>query len=217
MTYTLIRARRRTISLAVERDGTLTIRAPLGLSRREIDAFVAQKAQWLTATRERLRAEALACPLPTLEEGAVLPWLDGGLTLHFEPRRGAKREGERLLLPTANPSAALESWCRREARSELSARVARWAPAVGVVPAGLKINGARTRWGSCTARNSLNFSWRLLLCPAGQVDYVVVHELCHILQKNHSPNFWALVEGVLPDFRTRRESLQKRRNVMDFL
>lgn len=217
MTYTLIRARRRTISLAVERDGGLTVRAPLGMSRQQIDAFVAQKIPWLTAARERLRAEELSCPLPALEEGAVLPWLDGGLTLHLEPRRGAKREGERLLLPAANPSAALESWCRREARAELSDRVARWAPAVGVVPAGLKINGARTRWGSCTARNSLNFSWRLLLCPAAQVDYVVVHELCHILQKNHSPKFWALVERVLPDFRNRRKSLQKRRNVMDFL
>lgn len=215
--YTLVRSRRRTVALQVERDGSVVVRAPLRMARRDIDAFLASKQVWLSRALEQVRAQAALTPALTVAEGASLPWLDETLTLHLESRRGARREGKLLLLPQNAPEQALEAWARREARVWLADRTARFAVDMGVSPSGIKITGARTRWGSCSGRNSLNFTWRLMLCPAAEADYVVVHELAHIRQKNHSPAFWALVEAVLPDWRERRRALNRRQFIMDFL
>ena len=215
--YTLIRSPRRTVALQVERDGSVVVRAPLRMAQRDIDAFLAAKSGWLSRTLARVQEQAVRTPALTVAEGAFLPWLDEVLTLRLEPRRGAKREGKFLLLPEDAPEPALEAWARREARTWLADRTALFAARMGVSPSGMKITGARTRWGSCSGRNSLNFTWRLMLCPSAEADYVVVHELAHIRQKNHSPAFWSLVEAVLPDWRERRRALNRRQSIMDFL
>ena len=215
--YTLIRSSRRTVALQVERDGSVVVRAPLRMARRDIDAFLASRADWLSRALARVREQAAQSPVLTVAEGAQLPWLDETLTLRLEPRRGARREGPLLLLPEDAPERALEAWARREARTWLAERTALFALRMGVSPSGMKITGARTRWGSCSSRNSLNFTWRLMLCPSALADYVVVHELAHICRKDHSPAFWAQVEAVLPDWRERRRALNRRQFIMDFL
>ena len=79
---------------------------------------------------------------------------------------------------------------------------------MGVCPTGMRITGARTRFGSCSGKNSICFSWRLMAYPQEAVDYVVVHELAHILHKNHGPAFYQCIESVLPDWRQRRALLK---------
>ena len=79
---------------------------------------------------------------------------------------------------------------------------------MGVAPTGIKITGAKTRWGSCSSKNSINFSWRLVMADDEIIDYVIVHELAHIKELNHSPRFWAVVEGTLPDYKSRRSRLK---------
>lgn len=101
-----------------------------------------------------------------------------------------------------------ESELRRRAAQIIPQRVAHYAPLMGVTPTGVKITSARTRFGSCSGKNSLCFSWRLMQYPAEAVDYVVVHELAHIRHHNHSAAFWAFVESVMPDYR-RRQALLK--------
>jgi len=83
-----------------------------------------------------------------------------------------------------------------------------FARQMGVKPSAVKINSARTRWGSCSAKASLNFSWKLMLADKKIVDYVVVHELCHIKEMNHSPQFWSEVEKILPDYQERKAALK---------
>ncbi|MGI6029010.1 MAG: M48 family metallopeptidase [Candidatus Heteroscillospira sp.] len=95
-----------------------------------------------------------------------------------------------------------------EAKRVLPEKVAYWAQRMGVQPTGLRITGARTRFGSCSGKNSLCFSWRLMDYPEEAVDYVVVHELAHILEKNHSPRFYAVVARHLPDYRRREKMLR---------
>lgn len=87
-------------------------------------------------------------------------------------------------------------------------RVAFYAKVMGVQPTGIKITSAKTRFGSCSGKNSLCFSWRLMLYPPEAVDYVVVHELAHIREKNHSPAFYAVVAAVLPDYKAREQLLK---------
>ncbi len=97
----------------------------------------------------------------------------------------------------------------RRAREELPPKVAYYARRMGLRPAGMRITSARTRFGSCSAQNRLCFSWRLMDYPDAAVDYVVVHELAHIVHKNHGPRFWALVEQHMPDYRARRALLRE--------
>lgn len=97
----------------------------------------------------------------------------------------------------------------RRAREKLPPKVAYYAQRMGLKPAGLRITSARTRFGSCSAQNRLCFSWRLMEYPDAAVEYVIVHELAHIVHKNHGPWFWALVEQYLPDYRARRALLRE--------
>lgn len=97
---------------------------------------------------------------------------------------------------------------RQKARDILPGRVAHYAGRMGVAPTGVKITGAKTRFGSCSAKNSLCFSLYLMAYPDAAVDYVVVHELAHIRHKNHSPAFYAEVARVMPDYRERRKLLK---------
>ena len=96
---------------------------------------------------------------------------------------------------------------RRRAKEYIPGRVAHYAALMGVTPTGVKITSARTRFGSCSGKNSLCFSWRLMQYPAAAVDYVVVHELAHIRHHNHSRDFWAFVEQSMPDYRDRQQLL----------
>lgn len=97
---------------------------------------------------------------------------------------------------------------RARAAEIIPKRVEYYAKEMGVQPIGIKITSAKTRFGSCSGKNSLCFSWRLLLYPPEAVDYVVVHELAHIREKNHSPAFYAVVASVLPDYKAREQLLK---------
>ena len=102
----------------------------------------------------------------------------------------------------------LEALYREQARARISERAAWFARIMGVSYGRITIRAAKTRWGSCSAKGNLNFHWKLILMPEEVLDYVVVHELAHRKQMNHSPAFWAEVEKVLPDYRERRRWLK---------
>lgn len=168
--YTLIRAKRRTMSLQLDRDGRAVVRAPYGVKKEFIDRFVAEHEGWLARAREKQQNRRLAHPEPTDEERKAL---------------------------------------LAQAREYLPMRVDYWSGIMGLTPTGLKITSARTRFGSCSGRNSLCFSWRLMQYPPEAIDYVVVHELAHIRHHNHSPAFYALIERYMPDWRERMKPLKE--------
>ena len=150
----------------------------------------------------------------------------GGLVEVRAPRRCSRREidafvaakkawiEEKSALALARPKAGidpgLEAQCRARAREILPGKTAYFAARMGVAPAKVNITGAKTRWGSCSGKGNLNFSWRLMLAGEDEIDYVVVHELAHLREMNHSPRFWAVVASILPDYRERRKSLTTR-------
>ena len=168
--YTLIRAKRRTMSLQLDRNGNAVVRAPYGVKKEFIDRFVAEHEDWLTRAREKQQNRRLAHPEPTDEERKAL---------------------------------------LAQAREYLPMRVDYWSGIMGLTPTGLKITSARTRFGSCSGKNSICFSWRLMQYPPEAIDYVVVHELAHIRYHNHSPAFYALIERYMPDWRERIKLLKE--------
>jgi len=128
-------------------------------------------------------------------------------------RQRLERQAEfRLNCDDTTRSACVQRYKQR-AKQLLPEKTAAFAEQMGLKPRAVKINSAKTRWGSCSALKNLNFSWRLAMADDGVIDYVVVHELAHLREMNHSARFWAIVAGVLPDYRERQKrlkALQKR-------
>lgn len=98
---------------------------------------------------------------------------------------------------------------KETARKIVHERIAHWLTHIPVVPGRISIKNQSSRWGSCSTKGNLNFNYRLALIPLELADYVIVHELCHLIEFNHSPNFWAHVERVLPDYEMKRKALHE--------
>jgi predicted metal-dependent hydrolase len=213
--------RRRTIEVSVTAEGVVRVAAPLWTSRAEVVALVGRRADWIARQRERIAA----APVRRLQfvTGELLPHLGRDLRLEVTAEARARstvardESSLRLSLPAATldhdrPEAARRAviaWYRREAAAYLDARIDWWAAAVGRRPAAVRVRDQRTRWGSCAPDGTLRFNWRLAMFEPGVFDYVIVHELAHLLVRNHSPAFWAEVERVLPDHRERKAALRR--------
>lgn len=187
----------RRMTLRVSRAG-LRVTVPPRARDAEVEAFLRESAGWIARQRERIGP-----PPPPLADGDLLALLDGRLELAVGPAAGrpsARREGRRLVV-AAHPGevdGAVERWYRREAAKVIEARSRALAHRVGAAVAGVAIRDPRSRWGSCSGAGRLSFSWRLLLAPEAVLDYVVAHEVCHLVRPHHGPGFWAMVEKVAP-------------------
>ena len=102
----------------------------------------------------------------------------------------------------------LENWYIRQAKRRLKEKTERLSKIVGVTPMSVSVKNYKSRWGSCSISGELTYNWRIILAPHRIVDYVVVHELCHLLEHNHSPRYWRHVEHHIPDWRNCREWLK---------
>ena len=198
----LIRSRRKTIALIVTRDGKLVVRAPLRTSRADIDAIVTKKSDWIRTRQAEMMARPKT-PVLDFKDGASFPYLGKPHPLQISahgPLRPALRNGIFLLSADSIPQAKSHflAWYKRQARIVLAERVKFHASRLGLAPGSLRISSARTRWGSCSARGTLSFTWRLVLAPLEVIDYVVVHELVHLEIKNHSRVFWQRVQAAYP-------------------
>lgn len=210
MQYRIKRMRRKTTGIYITEDGSVEIRAPYGVPEAEIDRFAREKEDWIrahqAAVRERNRQREAYC----LQPGGSLLFLGRERPLAPSQTNRLTFDGERFLIPDAPMEIlrpAVAALYRQAARQLLPEIAARYTPLVGREPAQIRISSAKTRWGSCSAQGGLSFSWRLMFATPGAIDYVVVHELAHLVEFNHSPRFWALVEAILPDWRERRQSL----------
>jgi len=212
MLYTLTRSKRKTCAIYV-RDGAVEVRAPLGMPKPEIDRFVASKERWITeklaasASRMERRAAFL------LDYGGTVRYRGGDCPLVARPGSRVGLSAEGFYLPPGLPPEGIKQACIRIyrlcAKAVLTERVSVFAEVVGASPAAVRINGAQSRWGSCSGKKNLNFSWRLMMAADPVIDYVVVHELAHLKEMNHSAGFWKIVERVLPDYKERQKQLRE--------
>ncbi|MBF0212460.1 MAG: M48 family metallopeptidase [Magnetococcales bacterium] len=211
--YALLRhpARKR-LTLRVTAEGEIEARAPVGMSLEAVERFVRAQAEWLEKTRRQMLEDR-----PTLGDGTVLTLLDEPLTLRIvaEGSGRIRRAGSELRVPTPlTPEGlrdGLERWYRQQARRYLTTRLRHWSDRLGVSVLRLTIRGQSSRWGSCSRHGAISLNWQLMLLPPSLVDYVMVHELCHRREMNHSPAFWAEVAAILPDYAESRKALQLQR------
>jgi hypothetical protein len=207
----IIRSRRRTIALEITSGATLVVRAPLRASSSDIGEIIRQKRSWILRKMNEIKRRP---PIPIHEyaEGELFLFLGRSYPLHIvENGSMAIERADRLhvssmLIPDIRNQ--LKHWYREEARKDIHARCMWFSLKTGHVPATIRITDARQRWGSCTHKGGLNFSWRLIQAPPEIVDYVVVHELVHISQPDHSKKFWDKIRKIMPEFEQRRTWLK---------
>jgi predicted metal-dependent hydrolase len=208
----LVRSRRKTISLIVEKDGTLTIRAPLRMAEARIHDFMETHADWIV--KHQAKARAARPFLHRYESGEEFLFLGQPYPLRIVSHQRSKLDfngREFTLAISALPKAkeAFSAWYKEQARSLLTVRVAAQAQVHGFKYKRIRISSARTRWGSCSTTGTLSFTYRLIMAPQEVVDYVVLHELIHTKVKNHSRNFWNNVARLMPDYKRRYIWLKK--------
>jgi hypothetical protein len=219
----IIYSRRKTLAISVLRGGKVVVRAPLRTSHAQIAAFLQEKAGWIEQARAKmLRVQPAAEPYQ-FREGELIWFFGEQYPLHlvdqvkgrltFEPSKGfwlAKNQKEQA-------AQLLTEFYKRELRPRVMKLIEVYARREGFAPTAVRITSARTRWGSCSGKGSLNFSYRLALTPPACIEYVVVHELVHTRIPNHSRQFWAEVARILPSYRQPREWLKKHGNNLPLL
>ena len=168
--YTLIRSKRRSVSVRVSRELEVIVRAPQKMPKRDIEAFVAKNADWIHKQTEIMR----------------------------------ERKANRIVLSNEQITALVS-----KAEALLPAKVRHFEGIMDVSPTGIRITSATARWGSCSRKGSLCFSFRLMLLPDDLIDYVVIHELAHIKEKNHKAGFYAVLAEYMPDYKERQKRLKE--------
>jgi len=208
----IIRSKRRTVALIVEDNGSLTVRAPMRMPLALIQEFVEKHANWVEKKQTERRAMTPAQP-KQYQPGENFLYL--GREYSLELVQGQQKKlvlEDRFLLAEeirGNAELVFQYWYREQARRIIDERVNLFADKYEFHYDRIRITSARTRWGSCSTKGTLSFSWRLIMTPLDIVDYVIIHELAHTVHHNHSKRFWGLVEKILPDYKERRKRLKQ--------
>ncbi len=223
------RARRLRVVIHPDRGVVVTLPAAARLGRggadRVVREFLAEREPWLR--RHLVRQAATRATLddrPALDDGRLVPYLGvphrvrveaagAGIRVTRVSRVGGEDEDELVVEvgPRDGRGTAdiLEAWFRERARAAVTTAVERHAASLGVVPSSIAIRDTSSRWGSCSRKGALSFSWRLVLAPPAALDSVAAHEACHLRVFGHGPKFWALLETRVPDYAAWRRWLKR--------
>ena len=199
-------SRARRLSLRVSQlDGKVTLTLPARLAEREALAFAEERADWIRGHLERVDDSVSAV------FGARIPVEGEQLTFLPGPGRKPERADNSLLLPDdpARVGARVQAYLKTLARERLAEACDRHSAALGRPFGRLSLRDTRSRWGSCTSRGDLMFSWRLVMAPPEILDYVAAHEVAHLAEHNHSPAFWEVCRTLCPDYARHRAWLRR--------
>lgn len=211
--YKVVFSRRKTLTITVERDRSIVVSAPEGTSLDKIRQVVESRKLWIY---EKTRHAQKYSPLPhapgkELVTGESLPYLgryyrielvDGGDEIEFTQKFRVPRG-------LAGKSSLFRNWFLARAEEKILPRVAAHAKNLGVTFKEAKIGDGQFRWGSCTPNDNVIFNWRLIKAPMFVIDYVVVHELAHLIEQNHTSSFWNIVRAQAPSMEKAKAWLQK--------
>ena len=205
----IIKSKRKTIGLEVTPDAKIIVHSPKNATKRQINDAIEKKSAWILEKQQLVLNRRNQNPAKRCEDGETFLLFSKPLTLIFDDSSDCVTvRGEYLSVPArmrANAQSAITAWYKAQALTVIRERADFYAAFAGVSYKSLKITSALKRWGSCSGSGRLCFTWRLAMAPVEMIDYVVVHELSHILHHDHSKAFWSSVENFMPDYKVRRE------------
>lgn len=207
--YRLIRSRRRSFAMQVEAGGTLVIRAPLHYSDHDIQRMMDKYETWI-----KIHVHAASQHQPyRFIEGEKYLYLGVQYPLVFGNSGGGTIKFDNALIVAeelrAKAGMLILQWFKNEAAKYLSARIKELSKQYNFSFSRLRISNAKANWGSCSTKGTISLNWRLVQCPPKVIDYIIIHELAHLREMNHSPHFWALVETMCPDCQNHKKWLRR--------
>jgi predicted metal-dependent hydrolase len=210
--YTLVRSRRKTVAIYITKDAAVEVRAPMKMPKTDINKFIAEKEKWIEKALARRGQLNIEKNKFTLNYGDTITLCGKTYPIVAKDGNRVGFDGECFymppnLKPVIIKSAVIQIY-KIEATRIITEKIMEYAKCMNVAPTAIRITTATTRWGSCSGRNSINFSWRLVMADDDVINYVVVHELAHIREHNHSERFWAIVGEILPDYKDRQKKLK---------
>ena len=229
ITYSVKKSRRKTISIAVLQDGEIIVHAPNYVSEATIGDIINKKQGWIVEKRNKIvkQMETMdRCNYLSYEDGSNLLFEGNLYPLYIIEDKNYKKPkieflDKKFYIYGNNCSydekrEAMGKWYREQARDKFIERVSYYSKVIGVDYGMIRIKEQKGCFGSCSSKGNLNFNLRCILAPPEILDYVVVHELCHLKYFNHSDQFWNLVRTVLPDFKERRKWLKEMGRLLNY-
>lgn len=209
---------RKTMEIAVEPPNIVTVTAPIGTSEERVVEKVKCKANWIIKQIYSYKHMHYAPINREFVNGESFMYLGRNYSLQIELDLNVKNTKVKLFrgkfivaAPNKNEDdirKAMEVWYRGRAKEMIGLKVKYYQRFFNIVPTAIKVKEQKKRWGSCTSKNELLFNWRCIMAKANALDYIIVHEMCHMYHKNHSKEFWELVATVMPDYEIRKEWLK---------
>lgn len=202
----LIRSHRRTISIVVENDGRVIVRAPNHIPHNEVINFIRLKKNWIKAKQASAIERKKKIKRKMYISGEKFLYLGNEYPLQYitDYKNVFEFDGNKFIMnPNYKHQAAdiFIKWYKLTAKKIISDKVNNFAGQFGFQHGSIRINSAQTRWGSCSSKRNLNFSYRLVLTPEFVIDYIVIHELAHTIEMNHSRKFWEIVRKLCPNYK----------------
>lgn len=210
------RKRKKTFTLQVGRDGTVTLHVPYHTTKEQAERFFREKEEWVRKKlKERENGPGSVNSEKEFVPGEKFLYLGEPYPLEIAEPAGrvslALSYGTFVLRPDRIEDArrVFVEWYKARAKEELTERVNHYSARFMLLHTGITITSARSRYGSCSAKNRLSLSWRLIMAPYAAIDYVILHELAHIKEKNHSSKFWGFLETIMPGYKRQRQWLRE--------
>ena len=193
----------------------MVVRAPIHLSISEINDIVRKKSGWIYKTREKVKEYINFARERSFNIGEIF-YLKGKKLILYSIKTGKKNiklEENKIILFKKPYDDDIKkifiTWYKKQAKDFINERLIKYSNITGLHPSSVKITSANKRWGSCSGKDKINFSYKLIMTPIRIIDYVIVHELIHIKEKNHSKIFWQKVRAIIPDYKERRKWLRE--------
>ena len=209
----VIRSKRKTISLQVADDAALIVRAPFAVSEKIINRVILKHKAWIEKKKKEIQLRDIKFSKKEFVNGEGFLYLGNYYRLRLVEKQeiplGFKSGFYLSKEYLAHAKEIFIDWYRERAYEKISERVKWYAQKRGFKYNKINITNAQKRWGSCSCSNNLNFSWRLIMAPLPVVDYVVVHELVHLCEKNHSKTFWNKVKMLMTDYKKHQAWLKR--------
>jgi predicted metal-dependent hydrolase len=224
ITYTIERSKRRkTLTITVERDRSIIVHAPESMSDEKIEEVVKKKRQWIyekIGHPQKYLSQPDA-PGKEIVNGESLLYL--GRQYRVEVLKGGESSikfEQKFYIPESNNTDIskcdlLKEWYKERALEKIVPKVRKYARDLGVQVEKIKIVDSRFRWGSCTINNNVTINWRLIKAPMFVIDYIIVHELAHLLETNHTPVFWNIVSTQSPKMEKAKQWLKENGQILE--
>ena len=205
----IIRSKRKTLSISINENAKLIVRAPKRISDQKIQDFINEKENWITKNQSLIKARAE----DTAKDKNMLLYL--GTLFPLKTDNDAKKisfNGEEFLAGLQNKektNKSLKTWYKNKFKEVAVPRLFYFAEKHNLQVNQVRIKEQKTLWGSCSSRNNINLNFLLIMAPLKVIDYVIIHELAHTIHKNHSVNFWNAVEEIMPNYKEAKRWLKE--------